>query len=332
MAEPKLTGAAALYDELGKKQGRYHAGEGGLWAPGEKNEYGMNKAEVEKRLAQMQAQEEDKRRRGEELAKLKARWAEAKDCPPRLLMNYLEDSAFKNSDHRKSNLGKATQIFDDVPDDEHRADLCSFPGAHGKLILHVAMDSAAPIELVQRIIQANPQAASVADEHGWLPLHYAARRHMTFDYSERDDERYVHNVRACLEAFPEAVRAWTVVGVEGPPVAGGPGFPVKLPLHLAVEALRSARFQSTASAVTVVELLLAAYPEGAQQTGYPKVSLAGKPFGFDHAKRNLPINLVFDREGEMDKDNPQCKAVHELLKAHSPKGWEIKGAGGCVVA
>ena len=75
------------------------------------------------------------------------------------------------------------------------------------------------------------------------------------------------------------MRAWTVVGVEGPPVAGGPGFPVKLPLHLAVEALRSARFQSTASAVTVVELLLAAYPEGAQQTGYPKVSLAGKPLG-----------------------------------------------------
>ena len=57
---------------------------------------------------------------------------------------------------------------------------------------------------------------------------------------------------------------------------GGPGFPVTLPLHLAVEALRSARIHSTASAVAVVEMLLAAYPEGAQQTGYPKV---GQPSG-----------------------------------------------------
>ena len=142
------------------------------------------------------------------------------------------------------------------------------------------------------------------------------------------------NVSACLEAFPAAARAFTVVGEELP-MAGGPGFPVKLPLHLSVEALRSARFQSTASAVAVVELLLAAYPEGAQQTGYPKVSLAGKPFEFERTKRNLPINLLIpthEAASEADAPAPWCTVALARLKPHSPEGWEIKSGGSCVVS
>ena len=61
---------------------------------------------------------------------------------------------------------------------------------------------------------------------------------------------------------------------------------MQLPLGLAVETIRTSRLQSTAAAVALVQILLTAYPEGARQTGYPEVSLAGRRFEWEQTKRD----------------------------------------------
>lgn len=321
-----------IYGQLGANLGRYHAGEGGLYHNDARDD-----EQVERRLAQLREEEERQERRTRELAQARARWKRAESSPPQMMMLRLEDSAKKSSDQYKRNLGEALKIFDALEEGSlEQRDFCAFVGEKGKCVLHVAMESSAPTDLVQRIIKAYPEAARCADdERGYLPLHYAvsAFNYRHFHYSTEDDARFLANAAACLEAYPEGVRHWST---------GLP--PLELPLHTAVVFMSLTRYSDDATPVSLVKMLLRAYPAAARQTGWAKADRAreeaeakgdSRKFAYeDFMKRTLPVNLVVGgKDGYRTSEEvaPHCLAVQALLKPESPDGWEIRKSA-CVVS
>ena len=322
-----------IYGQLGADLGRHHAGEGGLYHRGPKD---IDEKQIEKRLAQLREAQEREERRAQELAQARARWKNAESSPPQKMMLYLENSYKNSSDHHKRNVEKALEIFDAIEDgsDEQR-DFCAFVGEKGKCVLHVAVESSAPTDLVHRMIKAYPEATRIADdERGYLPLHHAvsAFNYRDFHYSTEDDARFLGNATACLEAYPDGAKHWS----KG-------SSPLQLPLHVAVKFLRLQTFKDDATPTALVEMLLRAYAAAARQTGWAKEDKAreeaeakgGKFSCEDFVKRSLPVNLVMGDDADEYKStsekSPQCVAVQALLMPESPDGWEIRKAT-CIVS
>jgi hypothetical protein len=283
--------------------------------------------------------EEIEERRRKEQEAVRARWANAKDCPPQKMMLNLE-CASAGSDNYKRYFDAAMKIFDAMEDgsDEQR-DFCAFVGDKGQTVLHVALEKSAPTEVVKRIIRAYPDAAKIVDGKGRLPLHWAVNgfSHKDIHRDESDDERFLSNAKACLEAYPEAASVWTSQN----------GSSRRLPLHVAVEHMRLTLYRSSTTATSLVEMLLAAYPAAARQTGWAKEdkeraeaeAKGQRPrFKEEFVRRDLPVNLVLgedEKERKATKEDPTfgppCVAVHELLKPASPPDWNDKPSA-CVVS
>eukprot|EP00934_Nitzschia_sp_Nitz4_P005344 Nitzschia sp. Nitz4//scaffold82_size85912//7827//9314//NITZ4_005124-RA/size85912-processed-gene-0.3-mRNA-1//1//CDS//3329558784//5334//frame0 len=101
----------------------------------------------------------------------------------------------------------------------------------GNYLLHHACRQGAPEELIARIVQANPKAASVPGHDGWLPLHYACAFPAT----------QVGTVQSLLDTYASAVTIREEKKKQ-------------LPLHVAAQ---------TGASLEIVALLLSYSPDAA---------------------------------------------------------------------